>query len=239
MESNIKDDSFQDYFGSDDKKSTNTVGKKARNEEIIVMEDTTPYYKKLSFQYGVIAASLVISAIFIVYFSMSSSLETDQTVNVVQVTASQYQQDFNQLQSAEEQIRTLEVQGIKLINENTEKNNEIAVLRSSLADANRQLSTEKQNSRLSESELQRLKTKQATEKVNEQKSIDALKSDVKKGNKNPLSGISINSVYSGHAWISSGNQTYAVRIGDKFKGITILDIDAHRNRILTSAGVIE
>lgn len=239
MELNQKEDSFQSYFFSEEKDNVSTVGKKVENEGIIVREDVTLFYKKLSFQYGSIAVGFILSAIGLVYFTLPSDTQQDDVISVEQVTASQHQQDFNQLQSAEEQIKALRIQGVRLINENTEKNNQIAELRLSLAESNRHLNIEKERSHLSATELQRLKTTQITDRVNQQQSISSIKSGTKKGTNNPLSGISINSVYSGHAWILSGNQTYAVKVGDKFKGMTILGIDAQRNRVITTAGVIE
>ncbi|EEY4101747.1 hypothetical protein EQJ94_26805, partial [Escherichia coli] len=55
---------------------------------------------------------------------------------------------------------------------------------------------------------------------------------------NPLSGVKINSLYPGLAWVTWQGSSWALRPGDQFAGTTILSIDEQKREIVTSAGVI-
>lgn len=52
------------------------------------------------------------------------------------------------------------------------------------------------------------------------------------------SKFSLNTVYTGQAWIADSERTYVVQVGDTIKGISILSIDARERRVVTSQGVI-
>lgn len=54
----------------------------------------------------------------------------------------------------------------------------------------------------------------------------------------PLSGVKINSLYPGLAWVTWQGSSWALRPGDQFAGTTILGIDEQKREIVTSAGVI-
>ena len=54
----------------------------------------------------------------------------------------------------------------------------------------------------------------------------------------PLSGVKINSLYPGLAWVTWQGSSWALRPGDQFAGTTILSIDVQKREIVTSAGVI-
>ncbi|HAM4877159.1 TPA: conjugal transfer protein TraP [Escherichia coli] len=54
----------------------------------------------------------------------------------------------------------------------------------------------------------------------------------------PLSGVKINSLYPGLAWVTWQGSSWALRPGDQFAGTTILSIDEQKREIVTSAGVI-
>lgn len=50
--------------------------------------------------------------------------------------------------------------------------------------------------------------------------------------------FSLNTVYTGQAWIQDDERTYVVQAGDTLKGIAIVSIDARERRVMTSQGVI-
>lgn len=54
----------------------------------------------------------------------------------------------------------------------------------------------------------------------------------------PLSGVKIDSLYPGLAWVTWQGSSWALRPGDQFAGTTILSIDEQKREIVTSAGVI-
>ncbi|HAI8717567.1 conjugal transfer protein TraP [Escherichia marmotae] len=57
-------------------------------------------------------------------------------------------------------------------------------------------------------------------------------------NASPLSGVKIDSLYPGLAWVTWQGSSWALRPGDQFAGTTILSIDEQKREIVTSAGVI-
>lgn len=60
----------------------------------------------------------------------------------------------------------------------------------------------------------------------------------RKGTRSTLSGMRLESLQDGMAWVSWQGRTYAVQPGDHLGGVTVRDISAADRSVMTSAGVL-
>ena len=196
---------------------------------------STPFWKKLPFQLG---AAAVVCVLFIscrISGNTPSSGEKAQFVSQEEVTQSREA-------ASPEPVRPLPAEQPLPDDETDALNDTLAALRihsektrEGLTALARRLDT--LESRISELQKHTVPAPAATA-PSPQPTTPTRKAPRAGRNASPLSGVKIDSLYPGLAWVTWQGSSWALRPGDQFAGTTILSIDEQKREIVTSAGVI-
>ncbi|EFB8332408.1 TPA: conjugal transfer protein TraP [Escherichia coli] len=193
---------------------------------------STPFWKKLPFQLGAVAVVCVLFISCRISGNTPSSGEKAQFVSQEEVTQSREA-------ASPEPVRPLPAEQPLPDDETDALNDTLAALRihgektrEGLTALARRLDT--LESRINE--LQKHTT--ATAPSPQPTTTTTRKAPRTARSANPLSGVKINSLYPGLAWVTWQGSSWALRPGDQFAGTTILSIDEQKREIVTSAGVI-
>lgn len=196
---------------------------------------STPFWKKLPFQLG---AAAVVCVLFIscrISGNTPSSGEKAQFVSQEEVTQSREA-------ASPEPVRPLPAEHPLPDDETDALNDTLAALRihgektrEGLTALARRLDT--LESRISELQKRTVPVPAATA-PSPQPTTPTRKAPRAGRNASPLSGVKIDSLYPGLAWVTWQGSSWALRPGDQFAGTTILSIDEQKREIVTSAGVI-
>lgn len=196
---------------------------------------STPFWKKLPFQLG---AAAVVCVLFI---SCRISSNTPSSGEKAQFVS---QEEITQTGEAAppEPVRPLPAEQPLPDDETDALNDTLAALRihsektrEGLTALARRLDT--LESRISELQKHTVPAPAATA-PSPQPTTPTRKAPRAGRNASPLSGVKIDSLYPGLAWVTWQGSSWALRPGDQFAGTTILSIDEQKREIVTSAGVI-
>ena len=196
---------------------------------------STPFWKKLPFQLGAAAVVCVLFVSCRISGNTPSSGEKAQFVS---------QEEITQTGEAAppEPVRPLPAEHPLPDDETDALNDTLAALRihsektrEGLTALARRLDT--LESRISELQKHTVPAPAATA-PSPQPTTPTRKAPRAGRNASPLSGVKIDSLYPGLAWVTWQGSSWALRPGDQFAGTTILSIDEQKREIVTSAGVI-
>ncbi|EFH6731672.1 conjugal transfer protein TraP [Escherichia marmotae] len=196
---------------------------------------STPFWKKLPFQLGAAAVVCVLFVSCRISGNTPSSGEKAQFVS---------QEEITQTGEAAppEPVRPLPAEQPLPDDETDALNDTLAALRihsektrEGLTALARRLDT--LESRISELQKHTVPAPAATA-PSPQPTTPTRKAPRAGRNASPLSGVKIDSLYPGLAWVTWQGSSWALRPGDQFAGTTILSIDEQKREIVTSAGVI-
>ena len=197
---------------------------------------STPFWKKLPFQ---LCAAAVVCVLFVscrISGNTPSSGEKAQFVSQETITQS------GEAMSPEP-VRPLPAEQSLPDNETDALNDTLAALRihgektrEGLTALARRLDT--LESRISELQKHTVPVPTATAPSPQPTTTTTRKAPRTARSASPLSGVKINSLYPGLAWVTWQGSSWALRPGDQFAGTTILSIDEQKREIVTSAGVI-
>ncbi|HAL2128017.1 TPA: conjugal transfer protein TraP [Escherichia coli] len=196
---------------------------------------STPFWKKLPFQLGAAAVACVLFISCRISSNTPSSGEKAQFVS---------QEEITQTGEAAppEPVRPLPAEQPLPDDETDALNDTLAALRihgektrEGLTALARRLDT--LESRISELQKHTVPAPAATA-PSPQPTPPTRKAPRAGRNASPLSGVKIDSLYPGLAWVTWQGSSWALRPGDQFAGTTILSIDEQKREIVTSAGVI-
>lgn len=195
----------------------------------------TPFWKKLLFHLGAAALACVLFISCRISGNTPSSGEKAQFVSQEEVTQSREA-------ASPEPVRPLPAEQPLPDDETDALNDTLAALRihgektrEGLTALARRLDT--LESRISELQKHTVPAPAATA-PSPQPTTPTRKAPRAGRNASPLSGVKINSLYPGLAWVTWQGSSWALRPGDQFAGTTILSIDEQKREIVTSAGVI-
>ena len=195
----------------------------------------TPFWKKLPFQLGAAAVVCVLFVSCRISGNTPSSGEKAQFVSQEEVTQSREA-------ASPEPVRPLPAEHPLPDDETDALNDTLAALRihsektrEGLTALARRLDT--LESRISELQKRTVPVPAATA-PSPQPTTPTRKAPRAGRNASPLSGVKIDSLYPGLAWVTWQGSSWALRPGDQFAGTTILSIDEQKREIVTSAGVI-
>ncbi|WP_438429939.1 conjugal transfer protein TraP [Escherichia coli] len=195
----------------------------------------TPFWKKLPFQLGAAAVACVLFISCRISGNTPSSGEKAQFVSQEEVTQSREA-------ASPEPVRLLPAEHPLPDDETDALNDTLAALRihsektrEGLTALARRLDT--LESRISELQKHTVPAPAATA-PSPQPTTPTRKAPRAGRNASPLSGVKIDSLYPGLAWVTWQGSSWALRPGDQFAGTTILSIDEQKREIVTSAGVI-
>lgn len=195
----------------------------------------TPFWKKLPFQLGAVAVVCVLFISCRISGNTPSSGEKAQFVSQEEVTQSREA-------ASPEPVRPLPAEQPLPDDETDALNDTLAALRihgektrEGLTALARRLDT--LESRISELQKHTIPAPAATA-PSPQPTTPTRKAPRAGRNASPLSGVKIDSLYPGLAWVTWQGSSWALRPGDQFAGTTILSIDEQKREIVTSAGVI-
>ncbi|RDR20391.1 conjugal transfer protein TraP [Escherichia marmotae] len=195
----------------------------------------TPFWKKLPFQLGAVAVVCVLFISCRISGNTPSSGEKAQFVSQEEVTQSREA-------ASPEPVRPLPAEHPLPDDETDALNDTLAALRihgektrEGLTALARRLDT--LESRISELQKHTVPAPAATA-PSPQPTTPTRKAPRAGRNASPLSGVKIDSLYPGLAWVTWQGSSWALRPGDQFAGTTILSIDEQKREIVTSAGVI-
>lgn len=195
----------------------------------------TPFWKKLPFQLGAVAVVCVLFISCRISGNTPSSGEKAQFVSQEEVTQSREA-------ASPEPVRPLPAEQPLPDDETDALNDTLAALRihgektrEGLTALARRLDT--LESRISELQKHTVPAPAATA-PSPQPTTPTRKAPRAGRNASPLSGVKIDSLYPGLAWVTWQGSSWALRPGDQFAGTTILSIDEQKREIVTSAGVI-
>lgn len=195
----------------------------------------TPFWKKLLFHLGAAALACVLFISCRISGNTPSSGEKAQFVSQEEVTQSREA-------ASPEPVRPLPAEQPLPDDETDALNDTLAALRihgektrEGLTALARRLDT--LESRISELQKHTVPAPAATA-PSPQPTPPTRKAPRAGRNASPLSGVKINSLYPGLAWVTWQGSSWALRPGDQFAGTTILSIDEQKREIVTSAGVI-
>lgn len=195
----------------------------------------TPFWKKLPFQLGAAALVCVLFISCRISGNTPSSGEKAQFVSQEEVTQSREA-------ASPEPVRPLPAEQPLPDDETDALNDTLAALRihgektrEGLTALARRLDT--LESRISELQKHTVPAPAATA-PSPQPTTPTRKAPRAGRNASPLSGVKIDSLYPGLAWVTWQGSSWALRPGDQFAGTTILSIDEQKREIVTSAGVI-
>lgn len=197
---------------------------------------STPFWKKLPFQLGAVAVVCVLFVGYRISGNTPSSGEKAQFVSQETVTQS------GEAMSPEP-VRPLPAEHPLPDDETDALNDTLAALRihgektrEGLTALARRLDT--LESRINELQKHTVPVPTATAPSPQPTTTTARKAPRTARSASPLSGVKINSLYPGLAWVTWQGSSWALRPGDQFAGTTILSIDEQKREIVTSAGVI-
>lgn len=196
----------------------------------------TPFWKKLPFQLGAVAVVCVLFVGYRISGNTPSSGEKAQFVSQETVTQS------GEAMSPEP-VRPLPAEQPLPDDETDALNDTLAALRihgektrEGLTALARRLDT--LESRINELQKHTVPVPTATAPSPQPTTTTTRKAPRTARSASPLSGVKINSLYPGLAWVTWQGSSWALRPGDQFAGTTILSIDEQKREIVTSAGVI-
>lgn len=196
----------------------------------------TPFWKKLPFQLGAAAVVCVLFVSCRISGNTPSSGEKAQFVSQEEVTQSGEA-------ASPEPVRPLPAERPLPDDEPDALNDTLAALRihgektrEGLTALARRLDT--LESRISELQKRTVPVPTATAPSPQPATTTTRKAPRTARSASPLSGVKINSLYPGLAWVTWQGSSWALRPGDQFAGTTILSIDEQKREIVTSAGVI-
>lgn len=196
---------------------------------------STPFWKKLPFQLGAAALVCVLFISCRISGNTPSSGEKAQFVSQEEVTQSREA-------ASPEPVRPLPAEQPLPDDETDALNDTLAALRihgektrEGLTALARRLDT--LESRISELQKHTVTAPAATA-PSPQPTTPTRKAPRAGRNASQLSGVKIDSLYPGLAWVTWQGSSWALRPGDQFAGTTILSIDEQKREIVTSAGVI-
>ncbi|EHK8468239.1 conjugal transfer protein TraP [Escherichia coli] len=197
---------------------------------------STPFWKKLPFQLGAAAVVCVLFVSCRISGNTPSSGEKAQFVSQETITQS------GEAMSPEP-VRPLPAEQSLPDNETDALNDTLAALRihgektrEGLTALARRLDT--LESRINELQKHTVPVPTATAPSPQPTTTTTRKAPRTARSASPLSGVKINSLYPGLAWVTWQGSSWALRPGDQFAGTTILSIDVQKREIVTSAGVI-
>ncbi|HCQ3672355.1 TPA: conjugal transfer protein TraP [Escherichia coli] len=197
---------------------------------------STPFWKKLPFQLGAAAVVCVLFVSCRISGNTPSSGEKAQFVSQETITQS------GEAMSPEP-VRPLPAEQSLPDNETDALNDTLAALRihgektrEGLTALARRLDT--LESRINELQKHTVPVPTATAPSPQPTTTTTRKTPRTARSASPLSGVKINSLYPGLAWVTWQGSSWALRPGDQFAGTTILSIDVQKREIVTSAGVI-
>ncbi|EFL0485840.1 conjugal transfer protein TraP [Escherichia coli] len=195
----------------------------------------TPFWKKLPFQLGAAALVCVLFVSCRISGNTPSSGEKAQFVSQEEVTQSEA--------ASPEPVRPLPAERPLPDDEPDALNDTLAALRihgektrEGLTALARRLDT--LESRINELQKHTVPVPTATAPSPQPTTTTTRKAPRTARSASPLSGVKINSLYPGLAWVTWQGSSWALRPGDQFAGTTILSIDEQKREIVTSAGVI-
>jgi intracellular multiplication protein IcmG len=196
----------------------------------------TPFWKKLPFQLGAVAVVCVLFISCRISGNTPSSGEKAQFVSQEEVTQSREA-------ASPEPVRPLPAEQPLPDDETDALNDTLAALRihgektrEGLTALARRLDT--LESRINELQKHTVPVPTATAPSPQPTTTTTRKAPRTARSTSPLSGVKINSLYPGLAWVTWQGSSWALRPGDQFAGTTILSIDEQKREIVTSAGVI-
>ncbi|HHN9153043.1 TPA: conjugal transfer protein TraP [Escherichia coli] len=196
---------------------------------------STPFWKKLPFQLGAVAVVCVLFVSCRISGNTPSSGEKAQFVSQEEVTQSEA--------ASPEPVRPLPAERPLPDDEPDALNDTLAALRihgektrEGLTALARRLDT--LESRINELQKHTVPVPTATAPSPQPTTTTTRKAPRTARSASPLSGVKINSLYPGLAWVTWQGSSWALRPGDQFAGTTILSIDEQKREIVTSAGVI-
>ncbi len=196
----------------------------------------TPFWKKLPFQLGAVAVVCVLFISCRISGNTPSSGEKAQFVSQEEVTQSREA-------TSPEPVRPLPAEQPLPDDETDALNDTLAALRihgektrEGLTALARRLDT--LESRINEIQKHTVPVPTATAPSPQPTTTTTRKASRTARSASPLSGVKINSLYPGLAWVTWQGSSWALRPGDQFAGTTILSIDEQKREIVTSAGVI-
>ncbi|EFU0742475.1 conjugal transfer protein TraP [Escherichia coli] len=196
----------------------------------------TPFWKKLPFQLGAVAVVCVLFVGYRISGNTPSSGEKAQFVSQEEVTQSREA-------ASPEPVRPLTAEQPLPDDETDALNDTLAALRihgektrEGLTALARRLDT--LESRINELQKHTVPVPTATAPSPQPTTTTTRKAPRTARSASPLSGVKINSLYPGLAWVTWQGSSWALRPGDQFAGTTILSIDEQKREIVTSAGVI-
>lgn len=197
---------------------------------------STPFWKKLPFQLGAVAVVCVLFISCRISGNTPSSGEKAQFVSQEEVTQSREA-------ASPEPVRPLPAEQPLPDDETDALNDTLAALRihgektrEGLTALARRLDT--LESRINELQKHTVPVPTATAPSPQPTTTTTRKAPRTARSASPLSGVKINSLYPGLAWVTWQGSSWALRPGDQFAGTTILSIDEQKREIVTSAGVI-
>ncbi len=212
----------------------------SQDEQIICTPEeetppSTPFWKKLPFQLGAAALVCVLFVSCRISGNTPSSGEKAQFVSQEEVTQSEA--------ASPEPVRPLPAERPLPDDEPDALNDTLAALRihgektrEGLTALARRLDT--LESRINELQKHTVPVPTATAPSPQPTTTTTRKAPRTARSASPLSGVKINSLYPGLAWVTWQGSSWALRPGDQFAGTTILSIDEQKREIVTSAGVI-
>ncbi|HCU6886623.1 TPA: conjugal transfer protein TraP [Escherichia coli] len=196
----------------------------------------TPFWKKLPFQLGAVAVVCVLFISCRISGNTPSSGEKAQFVSQEEVTQSREA-------ASPEPDRPFPAEQPLPDDETDALNDTLAALRihgektrEGLTALARRLDT--LESRINELQKHTVPVPTATAPSPQPTTTTTRKAPRTVRSASPLSGVKINSLYPGLAWVTWQGSSWALRPGDQFAGTTILSIDEQKREIVTSAGVI-
>ncbi|EPB9241131.1 conjugal transfer protein TraP [Escherichia coli] len=197
---------------------------------------STPFWKKLPFQLG---AAAVVCVLFV---SCRISGNTPSSGEKAQFVSQETNTQSGEAMSPEP-VRPLPAEQSLPDNETDALNDTLAALRihgektrEGLTALARRLDT--LESRINELQKHTVPVPTATAPSPQPTTTTTRKAPRTARSASPLSGVKINSLYPGLAWVTWQGSSWALRPGDQFAGTTILSIDEQKREIVTSAGVI-
>ncbi|WP_334645619.1 conjugal transfer protein TraP [Escherichia marmotae] len=193
-----------------------------------------PFWKKLPFQLGAVA---VVCVLFIScrisgntpssgekaqFVSTDTAVQVEETPSAVRTLPAEHPLPDDETDALNDTLAALRIHGEKT--------------REGLTALARRLDT--LESRINELQKHTVPVPTATAPSPQPTTTTTRKAPRTARSASPLSGVKINSLYPGLAWVTWQGSSWALRPGDQFAGTTILSIDEQKREIVTSAGVI-
>ncbi|EHC2080165.1 conjugal transfer protein TraP [Escherichia coli] len=194
----------------------------------------TPFWKKLPFQLG---AAAVVCVLFVScrisgntpssgekaqFVSTDTAVQVEETPSAVRTVPAEQPLPDDETDALNDTLAALRIHGEKT--------------REGLTALARRLDT--LESRINELQKHTVSVPTATAPSPQPTTTTTRKAPRTARSASPLSGVKINSLYPGLAWVTWQGSSWALRPGDQFAGTTILSIDEQKREIVTSAGVI-